>query len=94
MSLPSGTKLGPYEIVSPLGAGGLDTQLYAVDTSARNNEFIAENVRPLLAIRNAFPNGTPFEPDASGRRFLVAVPSQGSTSPIELITNWTAALNK
>ena len=32
MSLPSGTKLGPYEIQSPIGAGGMGEVYRARDT--------------------------------------------------------------
>ncbi len=44
MSLPSGTKLGPYEILGPLGAGGMGEVYRALDT--RLNRQIAIKVLP------------------------------------------------
>src|SRR4051812_28971291 len=44
MSVPTGTRLGPYEIVSPLGAGGMGEVYKATDT--RLNRTVAIKVLP------------------------------------------------
>src|SRR5215470_2457385 len=44
MPLSAGTKLGPYEIVSPVGAGGMGEVYRAVDT--RLNRTVAIKILP------------------------------------------------
>src|SRR5262245_51496649 len=44
VSLPSGTRLGPYEVLGPLGAGGMGEVYRALDT--RLNRRIAIKVLP------------------------------------------------
>src|SRR4029079_3019167 len=46
MSLPRGTKLGPYTVVSPIGAGGMGEVYRATDTAL--NRDVAIKVLPEL----------------------------------------------
>src|SRR5271169_5099502 len=51
MALTSGTKLGPYEIVSPVGAGGMGEVYRARDT--RLNRDVAIKVLPEALAKDA-----------------------------------------
>jgi serine/threonine protein kinase len=51
MALTSGTKLGPYEIQSPLGAGGMGEVYRARDT--RLNRDVAVKILPEAFARDA-----------------------------------------
>ena len=44
MTLPAGSRLGPYEIVAPIGAGGMGEVFRARDT--RLNRDVAIKVLP------------------------------------------------
>src|SRR5712664_690771 len=48
MSLPAGTKLGPYEIVAPIGAGGMGEVYKARDTKLER-EVAIKVLPPALA---------------------------------------------
>jgi eukaryotic-like serine/threonine-protein kinase len=51
MSLSSGTKLGPYEIVAPIGAGGMGEVYRAKDT--RLGRDVAIQVLPEVLVKDA-----------------------------------------
>jgi hypothetical protein len=83
MALTPGTKLGPYEVQFPLGAGGM-------------GEIYRARDKRLDRTRTLFKSDIPdFEVSADGKRFLVykTVDSQEPSS-VTLITNWTNALPK
>ena len=48
MALPSGTKLGPYEIVSPLGVGGMG-EVYRARDSKLGREVALKVIAPEFA---------------------------------------------
>jgi hypothetical protein len=54
MSLTNGTRLGAYEIVAPIGAGGTEEVYVAEDTKLHRNIALELSLRlqpPLLANR-------------------------------------------
>ena len=49
MTLPTGAKLGPYEIVEPIGAGGMGEVYSAVDTRLSRRVAIKVSLQPFTA---------------------------------------------
>ena len=83
MSLIVGSRLGPYEILSPLGAGGMGEVYKAKDT--RLERTVAIKVLPDHLSRS----------EEVRQRFLVnSSVEDAPASPIVVVVNWTAELKK
>jgi len=96
LPLTAGSRLGPYEILSPLGAGGMGEVYKARDT--RLERTVAVKVLPQHMAASAEASQR-FEREANlfsdGQRFLVNTDTGLVTSaPLTAIVNWTAGLKK
>jgi serine/threonine protein kinase len=82
MPLDAGARLGPYEIVAPIGAGGMGEVYRARDT--RLDRTVAIKVLP--------------ESLAAETRFLFVVPRSSdrnaTSQPLTVMVNWLAAVPK
>jgi hypothetical protein len=92
MSLSVGTRLGPYEILAPLGAGGMGEAEFK-KTGDPKTLFTA----PVLGV--GIDIG-PFRYDVSrdGQKFLIdAAPTDGAAtrpSTITIVLNWQTLVKK
>jgi hypothetical protein len=57
-------------------------------------EFELDQVRALFQISYTAPIGTPYDVTPDGQRFVFATYSESVSTPLVLVTNWTAALAK
>jgi eukaryotic-like serine/threonine-protein kinase len=73
---------------------GLDATLHATQVNTQDNRFEVGNSQSLFAMRNVFAMGEPFDVSPDGKRFLVFNQPEGSSSPMLLVLNWAAELNK
>jgi serine/threonine protein kinase len=107
MILTAGARLGPYEIVAPLGAGGMGEVYKARDTRLDRTVAIkilpadvaADAPRHRRAGRRRLPGDggvdTRYDVSSDGQRFLfnVVTPS-ARPSPITVVLNWSEELKQ
>jgi serine/threonine protein kinase len=92
MNIHSGTSLGPYEVLSQIGAGGMGVVWQARDT--RLDRLVAIKVLPAELSSNALPreipsSGMPVGISPDGKRILtLADPVEPVSSMIHMIQNW------
>src|SRR6202047_5374894 len=102
MPLTAGTKLGPYEVIAPLGAGGMGEVYRATDT--RLDRIVAIKILPLHLSdnpeakqrfeREARTISSLNHPHMDSQRFVFATYPESVSTPLVLVTNWTAGLTK
>jgi serine/threonine protein kinase len=88
MPLDAGTRLGAYEVVLPLGAGGMGEVYRARDTKIGRD--VALKILPESFVHDPELTG---EPTPVAERAESGVFS-GVLVPIALVVNWAAALGK
>ncbi len=73
---------------------GLDGALDAASVNTKSEEFALDPVHPLFQFSYAAPVGIPYDPSPDGQRFVIATYPEGVSTPLVLVTNWTADLKK
>ena len=82
MPLPPGTRIGPYEVVSPFGAGGMGEVYRARDSKLHREVAQWEQNAPRT-----------FDVSADGR-FLMVEPSPTYSQRFNVVLNWVEELQQ
>jgi Tol biopolymer transport system component len=73
---------------------GLDGIFQAASVGTRSGEFELDQVSPLFQMNYTSPLGTPYDVTPDGKRFVFATYPESVSTPLVLVTNWTADLRK
>jgi serine/threonine protein kinase len=85
MPLAAGTRLGPYEIVALLGAGGMGEVYRARDSRLDRDVAIPVQISG---------HGRQYSVTADGKRFLVNELFKSVKQQVTVLGNWDAELKK
>jgi Tol biopolymer transport system component len=73
---------------------GVDSSLHAAGVNEKSTEFELEPVRALFQINYVAPVGYPYDVSPDGQRLLVSTFPESVSTPLVLVTNWTADSRK
>jgi Tol biopolymer transport system component len=73
---------------------GFEGFFHAASVDTKNQEFELEQVRALFQMGSIAAVGTPFDPAPDGQRFIINSYPESVSTPLVLVTNWTADLKK
>jgi serine/threonine-protein kinase len=74
--------------------GSDDTSVHAVGVDKNTEEFQSQPGRVLFASSYIAPLGYPYDASPDGQRFVVNTATESVSTPLVLVTNWTADLKK
>jgi serine/threonine protein kinase/Tol biopolymer transport system component len=73
---------------------GQDGSFNAASVNMKSEEFELDQVRALFQMSYTSPLGTPYDVTPDGQRFVFATYPESVSTPLVLVTNWTADLKK
>ncbi len=101
MSLSAGARIGPYEIVAPIGAGGMGDVYRGRDEGCAGWPTCVRGGGSAGPLQCSHPNVPPrfnrfnYAVAADGKRFLVNTGVGDVTeTPLTVVVNWLAAVKK
>jgi eukaryotic-like serine/threonine-protein kinase len=73
---------------------GLDGFLHSASVNPKGEEFSLNEIQTLFPIGFSAPLGNPYDVSPDGQRFIFSTLPEGVSTPLVLVTNWTADWKK